>query len=63
MPISAPNAANGSNGHDRMNIQVAGRHVDLGEALRTRIIDELNASLGKYFERGGSAEVTVSKDR
>ena len=67
MPISAPNAApnaaNGSSSQDRMNIQVAGRHVDLGEALRTRITDELNASLGKYFERGGSAEVTVSKDR
>ena len=46
-----------------MNIQVAGRHVDLGEALRTRISDELNANVGKYFERGGSAEVTVGKDR
>ena len=46
-----------------MNIQVAGRHVDLGEALRQRISDELNANVGKYFERGGSAEVTVGKDR
>ena len=46
-----------------MNIQVAGRHVDLGEALRQRITDELTARVGKYFERGGSAEVTVGKDR
>jgi ribosomal subunit interface protein len=46
-----------------MNIQVAGRQVDLGEALRTRITDELQAGVGKYFERGGSAEVTVVKDR
>lgn len=57
MPLAA------SAPHAPMNIQVAGRHVDLGEALRTRIADELTASLGRYFERGGSAEVTVSKDR
>ena len=54
MPMSAPTP---------MNIQVAGRHVDLGEALRQRISDELEANVGKYFERGGSAEVTVGKDR
>jgi ribosomal subunit interface protein len=46
-----------------MNIQVAGRHVDVGEALRTRISDELNANVGRYFERGGAAEVVVWKDR
>jgi ribosomal subunit interface protein len=46
-----------------MNIQVAGRQVDLGEALRTRITEELQAGVGKYFDRGGSAEVTVVKDR
>jgi ribosomal subunit interface protein len=45
-----------------MNIQVSGRHIDVGEALRSRITDELTASIGKYFERGGSAEVVVSKD-
>ncbi len=46
-----------------MNIQVAGRQVDLGDALRTRISEELQASVGKFFDRGGSAEVTVVKDR
>ncbi len=27
-----------------------------------RVIDELKASIGKYFERGGDAEVVVSRD-
>jgi ribosomal subunit interface protein len=45
-----------------MNVQVAGRRVDVGEALRRRITEELTAAVGKYFERGGSAEVTVSRD-
>jgi ribosomal subunit interface protein len=36
--------------------------MDVGDALRTRIGDELNAGIGKYFDRGGEAEVTLSKD-
>ena len=45
-----------------MKVQVSGRHVDVGEALRSRIADELAASIGKYFERGGDAEVVVMRD-
>ena len=45
-----------------MNVAVSGRHMAVGDALRTRITDELVAGIGKYFERGGSAEVTVSRD-
>ncbi len=45
-----------------MTVQVSGRHMDLGEALRTRITDELIAGIGKYFDRGGRAEVVVIKD-
>ena len=46
-----------------MNVQVSGKRVDVGDALRARIVDELAAGVGKYFERGGgSAEVTVSRD-
>ena len=36
--------------------------MDVGEALRTRITDELSAGIGKYFERGGEAEVILLKD-
>jgi ribosomal subunit interface protein len=45
-----------------MKVQVSGRHVDVGEALRTRVTDEILASIGKYFDRGGDAEVLVSKE-
>ena len=45
-----------------MKVQVSGRHVDVGEALRTRVTDEILASIGKYFDRGGDAEVMVSKE-
>ena len=45
-----------------MQVQVSGKHVDVGEALRTRVGDELKSSIGKYFERGGDAEVVVSRD-
>jgi ribosomal subunit interface protein len=45
-----------------MQVQVSGKHVDVGEALRTRISDHLLGSIGKYFERGGDAEVVLSRD-
>jgi ribosomal subunit interface protein len=45
-----------------MRVQVSGKHVDVGEALRTRIGDEVTAAIGKYFERGGDADVVVSRD-
>ena len=34
-----------------MQVQISGKHVDVGEALRTRISDDLLLSIGKYFER------------
>jgi ribosomal subunit interface protein len=45
-----------------MQVQVSGKHVDVGEALRVRVSDEIALSIGKYFDRGGNAEVVVSKD-
>ena len=45
-----------------MRVQVSGKHVDVGDALRSRVSDELTAAIGKYFERGGDAEVVVSRD-
>jgi ribosomal subunit interface protein len=45
-----------------MQVQVSGKHVAVGEALRTRVTDDLLTSIGKYFDRGGDAEVLVSKD-
>lgn len=46
-----------------MQVQVSGKRVDVGEALGSRISQELEEGVGKYFERGGQdAEVVVSKD-
>ncbi|QUD86249.1 ribosome hibernation-promoting factor, HPF/YfiA family [Phenylobacterium montanum] len=45
-----------------MQVQVSGKHVAVGEALRTRVADEILASIGKYFDRGGDADVVVSKE-
>lgn len=46
-----------------LNVQVSGKQMETGEALRTRIEDELNAGVGKYFDKGGDADVVVAKDR
>lgn len=45
-----------------MRIQVAGRQMDVGEALRTRIEGELASGVGKYFDRATDAVVTVAKN-
>jgi ribosomal subunit interface protein len=46
-----------------MNVQVSGRHIAVGDALRSRIVDELVGAVGKYLDRKtGSAEVVISKD-
>ena len=45
-----------------MRVRVSGKHVDVGDALRARVDEELTAGIGKYFERGGDSEVVVSRD-
>ena len=45
-----------------MQVQVSGKHVDVGDALRVRVTDEITSSIGKYFERGGNADVVVSRE-
>jgi ribosomal subunit interface protein len=46
-----------------MQVQVTGKHVDVGEALRSRVSAELSSNIGKYIEReGGGADVVVSRD-
>lgn len=45
-----------------MQVQISGKHVDVGEALRTRVVDEISTTIGKYFERGGHADVVLSRE-
>ena len=44
-----------------MRVQVAGRQLDVGEALRNRIETELEAGIVKYFGRPTDGTVTVGK--
>ena len=45
-----------------MQVRVSGKHVDVGDALRSRIVEDLTSQIGKFFERGGDAEVVVARD-
>ncbi|MEM9963988.1 MAG: ribosome-associated translation inhibitor RaiA [Asticcacaulis sp.] len=46
-----------------MQIQVSGKQVEVGSALKERIEEELTQRIDKYFERGGAnADVTLSKE-
>jgi|SRR6185312_1033836 len=46
-----------------MQVQVTGKHVNVGEALRSRVSDELSTSIGKFFDRdGGAADVVISRE-
>ncbi len=45
-----------------LQVHVSGKHVDVGEALRSRVADEISTSISKYFERGGEADVVVARE-
>ena len=44
-----------------MQIQITGHQIDIGDALRTHVRDELEAAVSKYFDRPGEAHVTFSR--
>ena len=46
-----------------MRIQVSGKQIDVGEALRTHAGDRLAEVVGKYAERAVEATVVFSRDR
>lgn len=46
-----------------MRIQVSGKQIDIGDALRLHVEDRLMETVGKFFERPVDAVVTFSKDR
>jgi ribosomal subunit interface protein len=45
-----------------LQVHVSGKHVDVGEALRSRVTDEISSSISKYFGRGGEADVVVARE-
>lgn len=46
-----------------LNVRVTGRNIDVGEALRSKIQEELEAGIGRYITRDGEAIVTLDKQR
>lgn len=45
-----------------MSIRVSGRHMDVGEAFRSRIEERLNEQVAKYFDGNFSGTVVLSKE-
>lgn len=45
-----------------MQIQVNGKQIDVGEALRSHVEDRLSATVGKYADRAVDGAVTFSRD-
>ncbi|MBO6900346.1 MAG: ribosome-associated translation inhibitor RaiA [Rhizobiaceae bacterium] len=44
-----------------MNLRISGKHMDVGEAFRSRIEDRIDDAVNKYFDGGYSGHVTVEK--
>jgi ribosomal subunit interface protein len=45
-----------------MQIQINGKQIDVGDALRTHVATRLEAAVGKYADRAVDAHVTFSRD-
>lgn len=46
-----------------MVLRIAGKHMDIGDALRVRINERIEDAIGKYFDRGFSGHVTIIKSQ
>lgn len=45
-----------------MSVRISGRHMDVGEAFRSRIADRLDQAVAKYYDGNFSGTVVVSKE-
>lgn len=44
-----------------MELRISGKHMEMGDAFRTRIEDRIAEALSKYFDGRGAGHVTVEK--
>lgn len=44
-----------------MNLRISGKHMEIGDAFRSRIEDRIRDAVAKYFDGGFSGHVTVEK--
>lgn len=45
-----------------MKLTITGKRIDVGDALRQRVTESLEASIAKYFDRPLEAQVTFSRE-
>ncbi len=45
-----------------MSFRVSGKNLDVGEALRERIVARVSEVMSKYFDGGYSGHVTVERE-
>jgi len=45
-----------------MEIQISGKQIDIGDALRVYVTDKLNAGVTKYFDRPVDAHVAFARE-
>ena len=45
-----------------MNLAINGKHVDIGETLRSHVEESLNTAVAKYFENALEGTVTFSRE-
>lgn len=45
-----------------MSIQVTGKNIDLGAALRSYVMENIERALEKYDSRGGTAHIFIEKE-
>ncbi|WP_173934461.1 ribosome-associated translation inhibitor RaiA [Chelativorans sp. Marseille-P2723] len=46
-----------------MSLRISGKHMDIGDAFRSRIDGRIRDAIAKYFDGGFSGRVTVEKTR
>ena len=46
-----------------MSLRISGKHMEIGDAFRTRIEDRIDEAINKYFDGRASGHVTVEKSR
>lgn len=45
-----------------MKLIISGKHIDIGDALRTHVTDRLTTLVGKYYDRPIDASITFSRE-
>ena len=44
-----------------MSIRISGKHMDVGDSLKSKMEDRINDAVDKYFGHGFNGRVTMEK--